>query len=93
MLNFKPEFYGKLFGSLENNAVLMRVEEDGTYYPVWCSAEFTDMMEGTEEEFIALESGGSMSTIHPMTGKRSRIFSGTMPQRTAPTVSPYASGL
>ncbi len=65
MLNFKPSFYEKLFRSLDTNAVLMRVEADGRYFPIWCSQEFTEMMEGTEEEFIALESGGSMNSIHP----------------------------
>ena len=65
MLNFKTGFYERLFQSLDNNAVMMRVEDDGSYYPVWCSHEFTEMMEGTEEDFIRLESGGTMSTIHP----------------------------
>lgn len=65
MLNFETGFYERLFHSLDNNAVLMRVEEDGTYYPIWCSQEFTEMMEGTEEDFIRAESGGTMSTIHP----------------------------
>ncbi|MBR1832164.1 MAG: response regulator [Ruminiclostridium sp.] len=65
MLGFNNEFYKKLFYSLDNNSVLMKVEKDGTYYPVWCSKEFTDMMEGTSEDFIRLESGGTMKTIHP----------------------------
>ncbi len=65
MTHFRNEFYKKLFESLEDNAVLMRVEEDGRYYPIWCSPEFTEMMEGTAEEFIRLESGGTMTTIHP----------------------------
>ncbi|MBQ9492856.1 MAG: response regulator [Oscillibacter sp.] len=65
MLDFKTSFYKKLFRSLENNAVIMRVEEDGRYYPIWCSREFTEMIEGTEEEFIRMESGGTMLTIHP----------------------------
>ena len=65
MLDFKTSFYEKLFRSLDNNAVMMRVEEDGTYYPIWCSQEFTEMMEGTEEDFIRLESGSGMNTIHP----------------------------
>ena len=65
MLNFKTTFYQKLFRSLDNNAVLMQIEPDGTYYPIWCSKEFTDMIEGTEEDFIKLESGSTMSTIHP----------------------------
>ena len=64
MLNFKSSFYEKLIRSLDTNAVLMRVEDDGRYFPIWCSKEFTDMMEGTEEEFIKLESGGTMRSIH-----------------------------
>ena len=64
MLNFKSSFYEKLFKSLDTNAVLMRVEDDGRYFPIWCSKEFTEMMEGTEEEFIELESGGTMQSIH-----------------------------
>ena len=65
MQNFKPNFYEKIFHSLDTNAVLMRVEEDGKYFPIWCSKEFTHMIEGTEEEFIKLESGGTMDSIHP----------------------------
>ncbi len=65
MLNFKPNFYEEIFHSLNTNAVLMKVEDDGSYFPIWCSREFTDMMEGTEEDFIALESGGTMNSIHP----------------------------
>ena len=64
MLDFKSSFYEKLMRSLDTNAVLMRVEDDGRYYPIWCSQEFTEMMEGTEEEFIKLESGGTMESIH-----------------------------
>ena len=64
MLNFKSSFYENLFKSLDTNAVLMRVEDDGRYFPIWCSKEFTEMMEGTEEEFIELESGGTMQSIH-----------------------------
>ena len=65
MQKFKPNFYEKIFHSLNTNAVLMRVENDGKYFPIWCSEEFIQMMEGTEEEFIALESGGKMNSIHP----------------------------
>lgn len=65
MLNFSSNFYEKLFRALDTNAVLMRVEPDGSYFPIWCSPEFTEMMEGTEAEFIQLESGGSMNSIHP----------------------------
>lgn len=64
-MDFKTDFYKKLFQSLDNNAVMMRVEEDGSYYPIWCSKEFTEMMEGTQEDFIRLENGGTMNTIHP----------------------------
>ena len=65
MKRFQTEFFERLFQSLDNNAVMMQVEEDGTYYPIWCSNEFTEMMEGTQEDFIRQESGGTMSTIHP----------------------------
>ncbi|MBR1659009.1 MAG: PAS domain S-box protein, partial [Oscillospiraceae bacterium] len=65
MFGFKTEFYGKLFQSLDNNSVLMRVEADGRYRPIWCSREYTDMMEGTEEECIRYESGDDMVSIHP----------------------------
>lgn len=65
MLTFKTGFYEKLFGLLDNNSVFMRVDSDGRYYPIWCSQEFTEMIEGTEEDFIRAESGGSMRTIHP----------------------------
>ncbi len=64
MLDFKSSFYEKLIRSLDTNAVLMRVENDGRYFPVWCSQEYTKMMEGTEEECIKLESGGNMESIH-----------------------------
>ncbi len=64
MLDFKSDFYEKLIKSLDTNAVLMRVEDDGRYFPIWCSKEFTEMMEGTEEDFIKLESGGTMESIH-----------------------------
>ncbi len=65
MLDFEPCVYERLFRSLDNNAVIMRVEDNGKYYPVWCSREFTEMMGCSEEEFIRLESGGTMDTIHP----------------------------
>ncbi len=65
MLDFKTDFYEKLFKSLDNNAALMQVEEDGTHFPVWCSKEFSVMIEGSEEEFIEAESDGRMHTIHP----------------------------
>ena len=65
MTGFNDKFYKDLFYSLDNNSVLMKVEPDGSYYPIWCSKEFTDMMEGTAEDFRLLESGGTMKTIHP----------------------------
>ena len=65
MLDFKADFYERLFRSLGNNAVLLRVEDDGTYYPIWCSREFTEMMEGSEEELLRLETGGAMNAVHP----------------------------
>ena len=65
MLNFESGFYEELFKSLDTNAVLMRVEPDGNYSPIWCSEEFLKMIEGTESEFIQLERGGSMDSIHP----------------------------
>ena len=64
MQNFKPSFYEKIFNSLDTNAVLMRVDSDGKYFPIWCSKEFTEMIEGTAEEFMALESG-EMESVHP----------------------------
>ena len=65
MHSFSPVFFKKLFETLDNNSVLMRVEDDGRYYPIWCSDEFCEMMEGTQEDFIKAESGGTMNTIHP----------------------------
>ena len=65
MQNFKAGFYEKIFRALDTNAVLMRVEPDGSYCPIWCSQEFTEMMEGSVDQFIRMESGGTMSTIHP----------------------------
>ena len=65
MLNFNADFFKRLFETLDNNAVLMRVDKDGTYHPVWCSAEFCQMMEGTQDDFIRLENGSAMNTIHP----------------------------
>ena len=65
MIGFSDTFYKDLFYSLDNNSVLMQAEPDGRYFPVWCSKEFTDMMEGSSEEFIKAESGGTMKTIHP----------------------------
>ena len=65
MLDFKPRFYEKIFDSLDNNALLMRIENDGKYFPVWCSQEFAEVMEGTAEEFIECERDDSEKRIHP----------------------------
>lgn len=65
MLDFKPSFYEKIFHSLDNNAVLMQLTSDGKYFPVWCSREFAEMMEGTAEEFIARERNDPSLRIHP----------------------------
>ncbi|MBR1391794.1 MAG: response regulator [Lachnospiraceae bacterium] len=65
MMNFKSEFYERLFATMDSNAVMMKVGKDGDYFPIWCSEEFLNMVEGTEEEYFALESGGVMNTIHP----------------------------
>ena len=64
MFEFKTEFYKKLFQSLDNNSVLMRVESDGRYRPIWCSREYTEMMEGSEEECIRYESGDGNPSVH-----------------------------
>ena len=64
-MDFKPDFYKRLFAALDSNAVMMKVGEKGDYYPIQCSAEFLEMVEGTEEEYFKLESGGVMNTIHP----------------------------
>ena len=65
MLDFKPDFYKKLYQSLENSAVLMKVDPGGKYFPIWCSKEFAAMIEGTEEEFIQAENSGTLENIHP----------------------------
>ena len=65
MLNFKTDFYEKIFASLDNNAVLMRVTADGNYFPVWCSREFAEMLEGTAEDFIEREQYQPGKNIHP----------------------------
>ncbi len=65
MLNFKTSFYEKIFDSLDNNVVLMRVAADGGYFPVWCSREFAEMMEGSVEGFIEREQYAPGRSIHP----------------------------
>lgn len=64
MLDFKPSFYEKIFDSLDNNAVLMQIADDGKYFPVWCSREFAEMMEGSAEEFIEREKNSPDKSIH-----------------------------
>ena len=65
MLDFKPNFFKKIFQSLENCSVLMKCGDDGKYFPIWCSKEFSEMIEGSEEEFIQHESKSALESIHP----------------------------
>ena len=65
MLDFKTSFYEKIFDSLDNNSILMRVTADGDYFPVWCSREFAEMMEGSVEGFIEREQYAPGKSIHP----------------------------
>ena len=65
MLNFETGFYERLFESLDNNSVLMRVDVDGSYRPIWCSREYAEMMEGDCEACIRYESGEVTSAVHP----------------------------
>ena len=65
MLNFETGFYERLFESLDNNSVLMRVDVDGSYRPMWCSREYAEMMEGDCEACIRYESGEVTSAVHP----------------------------
>jgi len=65
MLGFKADFYEKVCKSLENSAVVMKVDDNGKYFPIWCSKEFEEMIEGTAEEFIKLDSVGIMDSVHP----------------------------
>lgn len=65
MLDFKSSFYEKIFDSLDNNVVLMQLIGDGKYFPVWCSREFAEMMEGTAEEFLADKKFSLDEQIHP----------------------------
>ncbi len=65
MLGFEAGFYEKLFNSLDNNSVLMRVDADGSYRPIWCSREYAEMMEGSCEECIRYESGEVTRSVHP----------------------------
>ena len=65
MLNFKTSFYEKIFASLDSNAVLMRLPADGQYFPVWCSQEYAEMMEGSVEDFIEREQYEPGKNVHP----------------------------
>ena len=65
MLDFKPSFYEKIFESLDNNAVLMKLAGNGEYFPVWCSREFAEMMQCSAEEFIGLGKNEYYDSIHP----------------------------
>ena len=72
MLDFKTSFYEKIFTSLDNNAVLMRVTADGKIFPVWCSQKFAEMMECAAEDFVALQN--PLETIHPDDRPEVEIF-------------------
>ena len=63
MLDFKADFYAKLFRALGSNAVLLRVGDDGSCRPVWCSRGFARVMECGEEEL--LRGNGVMDAVHP----------------------------
>ncbi len=65
MMNFKTDFYERLFKSLDNNAVLMRIEDDGMFHPVWCSHDFALMMETTEDKIVDASAEGTLRTTHP----------------------------
>ena len=65
MLNFKPSFYKKIYQSLDTSSVLVKLEENGEkYFPIWCSKEFSEMIEGAEEEYLRLGSK-VIENIHP----------------------------
>ena len=65
MWDFKTDFYERLFRSLDNNAVMLEIRPDGSYYPIWCSEEFAVMMETTTEEYIRRERDDAVSSTHP----------------------------
>lgn len=65
MQDLNPGFYKKLLTSLENNSVLMKEDSLGDYYPIWCSNEFEQMIEGSEAEFIKRERCVPQASIHP----------------------------
>ena len=62
MPDFKPSFYKKIFDSLDNNAVLIRLADDGKIFPAWCSRKFAAMLEGSAEDFTAED---FRTHIHP----------------------------
>ena len=49
MLNFKDSFFAKLFDAIDNNSILIAIDENNKYLPVWCSREYAEMMEGSIE--------------------------------------------
>ena len=65
MLNFKPGFYKKIYQSLDTSSVLVKIEDDAKYLPIWCSKEFGEMIEGTEEEYLQLGTKAAIESIHP----------------------------
>ncbi|MBR1476454.1 MAG: response regulator [Lachnospiraceae bacterium] len=65
MLNFKDAFFARLFESLDNNSMLMAVDENGEYQPIWCSREYAEMMEGTVEDCIRYETEEENVSVHP----------------------------
>ena len=64
MLNFNAGFYERLFQSIDNNSVIMKVEKDGTYKPIWCTREYAEMMETEDIEQCLTLDKGSFETIH-----------------------------
>ena len=64
MLQFNTDFYARLFESLDNNALFLRIDEDHSCHPFWCTRLYAAMMEGTEEQCLRQERGG-MEGIHP----------------------------
>ena len=64
MLDFPTSFYERLFNQLDNNAVIMHIYPDGSYAPIWCTREFAEMNEGSEEECVHM-GAGAISTVHP----------------------------
>ena len=65
MLNFKDSFFAKLFDAIDNNSILIAIDENNKYLPVWCSREYAEMMEGSIEEVIAYEIEAQFETVHP----------------------------